>query len=201
MNKYQFLNILSNGLIDFPDKERKDILYDYEEHFDVGLAQGKTEVQIINELGDPHSIVNQYRSGTNPTYYNDTQSSQAYNSNNVNSNNKALAIILIVLLLLFSPGILGLIIGIFGGIIGLVAGAFGIAIAGLAVALGATFGSVFGIFTIPAGITALPATAALLIGIGTLALGILCTIGCFYLMKAFIMLVIKFVKWIISVFR
>jgi uncharacterized membrane protein len=201
MNKYQFLNILSNGLIDFPDKERKDILYDYEEHFDVGLAQGKTEDQIINELGDPHSIVNQYRSGTNRNYYNDTQSSQTYNSNNVNSNNKALAIILIVLLLLFSPGILGLIIGIFGGIIGLVAGAFGIAIAGLAVALGATFGSVFGIFTIPAGITALPATAALLIGIGTLALGILCSIGCFYLMKAFIMLVIKFVKWIISIFR
>ncbi|GKU31332.1 DUF1700 domain-containing protein [Clostridium folliculivorans] len=201
MNKHQFLNILSNGLLDFPDKERKDILYDYEEHFDVGLAQGKTEEQIINELGDPHAIVNQYRSGTNRNYYNDTQNSQPYNSNNANSNNKALAIILIVLLLLFSPGILGLIIGIFGGMIGLVAGAFGIAIAGLAVALGVTFGSVFGIFTIPTGIAALPATASLLIGIGTLALGILCTIGCFYLIKAFVMLIIKFVKWIISIFR
>ncbi|WP_160680549.1 DUF1700 domain-containing protein [Clostridium sp. C8-1-8] len=200
MNKHQFLNILSNGLLDFPEKERKDIIYDYEEHFDVGLAQGKSEEDIIRELGDPHTIVSQYRK-ENKLIYDNTQVSDIRRNSSDNGTNKVFAIVLIILLLLFSPGIFGIIIGILGAMIGLLAGTFAIGIAGLAVTLGTTVGSVFGLISIPSGWSAVPGTASLLIGIGTIALGILSTIGSFYLIRAFILLIIKFVKWIISVFR
>ncbi|QAA34821.1 DUF1700 domain-containing protein [Clostridium manihotivorum] len=201
MNKHQFLNIISNGLLDFPEKERKDIIYDYEEHFDVGLAQGKSEEDIILELGDPHTIVNQYRKENNLIYDNTPIINNSINNGSDNGNSKVFAIILIILLLLFSPGIFGIVIGILGAMIGLIGGTFAIGVAGLAITLGTTVGSVFGLISIPSGWSAVPGTASLLIGIGTLALGILSTIGSFYLIRAFILLIIKFVKWIISVFR
>ena len=61
MNKKDFLSILANGLKDFPEKELADILFDYQEHFTIGKSNGKTEEEIINELGNPYEIVYQYR--------------------------------------------------------------------------------------------------------------------------------------------
>lgn len=61
MNKKDFLSILANGLKDFPEKELADILFDYQEHFTVGKSNGKTEEEIIDELGNPYEIVYQYR--------------------------------------------------------------------------------------------------------------------------------------------
>ncbi|MDQ0149479.1 HAAS domain-containing protein [Eubacterium multiforme] len=61
MNKNEFLSILADGLKDFPEKELADIIFDYQEHFTIGLSNGKTEHEIIDELGNPYEIVNQYR--------------------------------------------------------------------------------------------------------------------------------------------
>lgn len=63
MNKETFLNILKDGLSDFPEGSLADILYDYKEHFEVGFSSGKSEEEIISELGDPNDIVFQYRNG------------------------------------------------------------------------------------------------------------------------------------------
>lgn len=68
MNKETFLNILKDGLSDFPEGSLADILYDYKEHFEVGFNSGKTEEEIINELGDPNDIVFQYRNGYLKSY-------------------------------------------------------------------------------------------------------------------------------------
>ncbi|MEG1002088.1 DUF1700 domain-containing protein [Clostridium sp.] len=62
MNKNEFLSILASGLKDFPEKELADILFDYQEHFTIGKSNGKTEEEIIEELGTPYEIVYQYRS-------------------------------------------------------------------------------------------------------------------------------------------
>lgn len=62
MSKNEFLSILANGLKDFPEKELADIIFDYQEHFTVGLSNGKTEEEIIDELGNPYELVYQYRS-------------------------------------------------------------------------------------------------------------------------------------------
>jgi uncharacterized membrane protein len=60
MNKEQFLYKLEELLQSFSPEERRDILYDYEEHFRIGIEEGKSEEGIAKELGDPRYIVAQY---------------------------------------------------------------------------------------------------------------------------------------------
>ncbi|WP_459500052.1 DUF1700 domain-containing protein [Bacillus sp. C1] len=56
MNKEQFLRELSGHLRKLPEEESRDILYDYEEHFQFGIEEGKTEFEIIKGLGSPKAI-------------------------------------------------------------------------------------------------------------------------------------------------
>jgi len=56
VNKDQFLLKLENSLKKLPPQEREDILQDFEEHFAMGLEEGKTEEQIARDLGSPQSI-------------------------------------------------------------------------------------------------------------------------------------------------
>ena len=58
MNQNEFFNILMDGLKDFPEIKLQDIISYYENSFTLGLAAGKTEEEIINELGNP--IFNSY---------------------------------------------------------------------------------------------------------------------------------------------
>lgn len=56
MNKDQFLQILSNGLKKLPAEEREDIIRDFQEHFQMGNQEGKTEEEIAKSLGSPKQI-------------------------------------------------------------------------------------------------------------------------------------------------
>ena len=56
MNKDKFLRQLDVSLKQLTSKERQDILQDYEEHFAIGLAEGKTEEEIAASLGSPSQI-------------------------------------------------------------------------------------------------------------------------------------------------
>lgn len=74
MNRNEFMYSLRNTLRDFPQQEKEEIIYDYEEHFAVALQSGKTEEEVCHELGDPESIGKQYkinssinRASSNPT--------------------------------------------------------------------------------------------------------------------------------------
>jgi uncharacterized membrane protein len=60
MNKIDFLQILHQELAENNVSDRADILYDYEEHFRIGEENGKTETELIAELGDPENIAKQY---------------------------------------------------------------------------------------------------------------------------------------------
>jgi uncharacterized membrane protein len=60
MNKEQFLKQLSSSLKRLPTDERQDILQDYEEHFAIGLEQGKTEEDIASSLGSPNQIAKEF---------------------------------------------------------------------------------------------------------------------------------------------
>lgn len=58
MNKREFLEILKDYLSNhFSDDEVNDILRDYEEYFIYGEIEGKSDLQIIESLGSPKSIV------------------------------------------------------------------------------------------------------------------------------------------------
>lgn len=61
MNRVEFINTLKIELGNLPPSEVEDILYDYEEHFEVGLSKGKTEEEIARELGNPRSIAKSYK--------------------------------------------------------------------------------------------------------------------------------------------
>nr|WP_263625586.1 DUF1700 domain-containing protein [Bacillus infantis] len=52
----EFLGRLEKLLGKVPEYDRREMLYDYEEHFEIGLANGRTEREIMEELGDPHVI-------------------------------------------------------------------------------------------------------------------------------------------------
>lgn len=56
MEKREFLKELQNRLNSLPSDEQNEILQDIEEHFNVGLEEGKTETQIADSLGSPHQL-------------------------------------------------------------------------------------------------------------------------------------------------
>lgn len=56
MNKEQFLDTLNTSLKPLSPSERADILRDYEEYFNVGFQEGKSESEISEELGSPYKI-------------------------------------------------------------------------------------------------------------------------------------------------
>ena len=61
MNKEQFSNQLKRSLSGIPETEKKDILYDYEEHFRSGMENGQTEEEIVRSLGNPRVLGKSFR--------------------------------------------------------------------------------------------------------------------------------------------
>ncbi|QQZ08866.1 DUF1700 domain-containing protein [Heyndrickxia vini] len=56
MGRNEFLKRLEKYLLKVPERDRKDMLYDFEEHFTIGMENGKTEEEVVSELGDPQMI-------------------------------------------------------------------------------------------------------------------------------------------------
>ncbi|USB32949.1 DUF1700 domain-containing protein [Paenibacillus sp. YPG26] len=56
MTKHEFLTQLSVQLSQLPPEERLELLEDYEAHFAFGKQNGKSEEEIVSELGDPHEL-------------------------------------------------------------------------------------------------------------------------------------------------
>ena len=209
MNKMEFFKILEEGLIDFPAHELQEILYDYKEHFSNAQSDGKTEEEIIEELGDPYTIVNQYRSNymqvsatnteyedtyeekepNNETYTNySDDSNEKYSNNNTNNSsnsliNTILKICMVIgLLILFFPiGVAGL-ATVLGLGIGLLAIPFAFSISGILMLLGKFGFTILG-FGVPAFFADFPTSVTLLITL-------ICFILLIYLIK-FIILIIK----------
>ncbi len=61
MSRDQFIAQLRQSLGNMSEAEKQDIIYDYDEHFRNGLAEGKTEEQIAQALGNPRIIGKSYR--------------------------------------------------------------------------------------------------------------------------------------------
>ena len=57
MTKKEFMQRLKQLL---PENDKRDILLDYEEHFLSGLTDGKTEEEIVAELGTPEEVAKEY---------------------------------------------------------------------------------------------------------------------------------------------
>lgn len=57
MNKQEYMYNLFEALRPFEEEVRDEIISDYEEHFSMGLAAGKTEEQIVEELGSIDELI------------------------------------------------------------------------------------------------------------------------------------------------
>jgi uncharacterized membrane protein len=60
MTRQEYLAELRLSLRTLPASDVTDICGDFEEHFAIGLSQGKTEHEISAELGDPVSVAQTY---------------------------------------------------------------------------------------------------------------------------------------------
>jgi uncharacterized membrane protein len=60
VNKEKFIAELNRALGGMSETDRREILYDYEEHFRMGCAEGKSEESIARALGNPRVIGKSY---------------------------------------------------------------------------------------------------------------------------------------------
>ncbi len=60
MTRDEYISTLKRALASMKQADITDIARDFEEHFDVGLSQGKTEHEISAELGDPTIVAQTY---------------------------------------------------------------------------------------------------------------------------------------------
>lgn len=188
MDKDGFMRELEKSLGRIDEDDKKDILYDYEEHFRMGFEKGKTDEEIAKELGDPKVIGKSYRA------------SSVVEEVLVNPNTKSVgkAILAAVALGMFNLTIvIGPVLAIGGVILALFVSSISMFIAGIASILAIIVKPLFSSY-INIGINPI---AAIFFCIGITALGILFFIGVSYISKLFYKLIGKYLKWNLDIIR
>lgn len=189
MKKLEFMNKLTtslnaNGL---GQNEIDEILFDFEEHFRIGLEKGKTEEEICNSLGEPASLSKQYsaaalinKAGENTTLKNTFRAVFA---------SLGLGFVNMVFVLGPFMGLVGILIGLFGASIG-------IAVGGMSLFVLAILS--FYVTSIVIGINVF---AAIFIAIGIACSGILFFIGNCLIAKAFFKGTVAYLKFNLRIIK
>ena len=161
-----------------------DILYDYEEHFRIGLENNKTEEEISEALGNPVQIANAYKADNfikkaeiSPRPYNMFK-----------------AILAGIGLGLFN---LAFVVGLYAGIIGIVIGlggmSLGISFAGIALIIATFFVAPY--LSTPFNLSiGLGKLACFISGIGLLSLGLLLLILTVFISRLILQVTISYIK-------
>lgn len=181
MNKNEFMNIFENSLGNMPQMEKKDILYDYHEHFNIGLEQGKTEEMIAQSLGDPKVIARQFKAD-----YAFKQAEETKSAGNILK-----AVFATISLGFFNlVFVLGPFLGLIGVLLGLYASAVGFILSGVLTVFAVMFENMLPSF-VNIGVNA---GTGFFMGIGLVSLGLLFMIGNYYLTKLFYNGTMKYLK-------
>ncbi len=61
MTRNDFFDVLKKELKDIESEEKKELLADFAEHFEMASAEGKSEEDICAQLGDPLMIARQFK--------------------------------------------------------------------------------------------------------------------------------------------
>ena len=188
MNRDEFIGILRNELSGIPKEEIEDILYDYEEHFEIGIHKGKTEEEIVKELGNPKSIAKSYRASIKITEA----------EKNPNATNLFKAILAAMALGFFN---LVVVLAPFIVIVALLFSLYAISVGFIIGGVGSFFGTITAPFFPHRVNIGMNSIASISFGIGLTALGVLIMIGCFYLTKLLYNGTIKYLKWNIDIIK
>ncbi len=184
MNKETFLDELKRSLGRMPESEKKEVLYDYEEHFRMGTAEGKSEEQVAQSLGNPRLI--------GRSYVIDAMLEER-DGGRVAAGSVVRALFASISLTFFNLiFILGPFVGLVGVMIGLWAAAISLPIAGVAAVL-----SPIGALIVPQYVSLGGFTPLLWVftGIGVAALGVLAVIGMLLLSRLFVEMIAGYVKF------
>ncbi|WP_422484651.1 DUF1700 domain-containing protein [Gudongella sp. DL1XJH-153] len=184
VNSPEYLKRLRSYLAELSESELREVLLDYEEHFNIGRDKGKTDDEISAELGSPKEVAESILSTIGPE---EKANPNTATAKPADDGVKRFLIILLLLglniVFLAGPAVavLGVIVGIFGAGIGFVVGGVGLMI-------GAPFTSFMAGF-VPGMLTSLA------FGIGLSALGALVFIFGIYLSKLFYRLASMYIEW------
>ena len=189
MNKEQFLYQLRRSLSGIPEQEKKEILYDYEEHFRSGLENGKEEEEIARSLGNPRVLGKSYR----------IESLLDIERGGRRASNILRAVFASLSLGFFNVIItVPLFAALFAGLVSLWAGAVSLATAGVAVIVGVILQPIFPAFISLGGLSIV---SLLFAGIGVSALGLLSVIGMWKLSQLFFRMTAKYVRFNVRIIK
>jgi uncharacterized membrane protein len=185
MNRVQYIEELRKALRRAPEADRREILEDYEEHFKVGMAEGRSEEEIATALGNPSAIGKAYRI---ETLADDTRAGWK------------VADVFRAVFASISLGFFNIIVvlGPFLGLVGVLIGMWAV-VAALGVSgIGGIAGAIAGPF-LP-GVLGFSPTAGnvlflLFAGIGAAALGVLAAIGMAWVTRWFFVLTARYLTF------
>jgi uncharacterized membrane protein len=185
MNKEKFLTELKRSLGRMSEAEKGEVLYDYEEHFRMGVAEGKSEEQIAEALGNPRAI--------GKSYAIDALLEEPKGGGGVTATSVLRAIFASISLTFFNIIVVfGPFFGLVGVMIGLWATAASLALSGVAVLVSPVVALIVpGLFTL-AGVNAV---FLLFAGIGVAGLGMLAVIGMWKLSQLFVQATAAYIRF------
>lgn len=131
MTKHEFMKEMERSLNTLPPEDRNEILQDFEEHFAIGMAEGKSEQEIAASLGSPDQIAREM----NATRHIGVAKTNTTPSNIVRATWAVIGLSFFNLIIVLGP---------FIGIVGLVLGGWSMSAAFIASPLLALFGIAFG---------------------------------------------------------
>jgi uncharacterized membrane protein len=181
MNKTEYLAILDKSIGKVSGEVKKEIIYDYEEHFSVGLEKGKTEEEVSLALGDPRQIARQFRAECALRHAEGSSSA----SNVFRAVFAVLGLGFFNLIFVLAP-----FLGVAGFMLGLLLSSIGILVGGLGLILAVIVSPVF------PNLISLDYNSLVIffVGTGVTALGILCNIAMYYLIKGFFRVTTAYLK-------
>ena len=185
MNRERFLSELKRSLGTMPETERTDILSDYEEHFRMGLAEGKSEEQISASLGNPRII--------GKSFAIDSLLEEPKEGGGVTAASVLRAVFASISLTFFNViVVLGPFLALVGVMIGLWATAVSLPLSGIAIVLAPVAALVVPNFF---SLASMSPVFLVFAGIGTAALGVLAVIGMWKLSRLFVLMIAEYVKF------
>lgn len=185
MKKNEYLSKLNQALEDLPYTVRVDLMRDYEEHFAVGLEQGRTEEEIAESLGDPYLIAREFKSQTR--YASNRSKQPTFNVLRAIGMTFVLGLMNCIFVLGPYLAVAGIILGFWGIALGL--GLSGIAAIGLMLFSIISFAHRY---LMDMGLSFMTIVSG---SVFCSSLGVLFGIGCWYASKAFVSLTVKYVSW------
>ncbi len=195
MQREEFLKKLEQLLRNMPEAERKDVLYDYQEHIQIAVENGLDEEKVIESLGTPETIAKQYRV---KKYIDKAEATGSTTS-------VFRAILATVGLGFFNLiFILGPFLAVCGVLLGVGVSSIGVIIAGAGLILGGMFPQLINgvnMQVVEAGMHGSITAGLLFGGVGTMCLGSLMGLGTVGLTKGFMNMTIKYLRLNIHIIR